>query len=106
MRAIAVTSMRRIESLPSVPTLDESGVPGYDFSSWIGLLGPARLPRDIVDKLNAETIKAITDPGLRKKMVDLGLDMPVQTPEQFARFIRNDTATAAKVIRTARIQPE
>jgi tripartite-type tricarboxylate transporter receptor subunit TctC len=106
MRAIAVTSMRRIESLPDVPTLNESGVPGYDFSSWIGLLGPAKLPRDIVMRLHDEAMKAITDPVLKKKMVDLGLDMPGGTPEQFAKFISQDTATAAKVIQAAQVQPE
>lgn len=106
MRAIAVTSMRRIESLPNVPTLNESGVPGYDFSSWIGLLGPANLPRDIVTKINGEIIKAIMNPALKRKLIDLGLDMPGGTPEGFAKFISEDTVTAAKVIKTAKIQPE
>jgi len=106
MRAIAVTSMRRVESLPDVPTLDESGVRGYDFSSWIGFLGPANLPRDIVMKVHGETAKALADPTLKKKMLDLGLAMPGGTPEQFARFISDDTATAAKVIKAAKVQPE
>ena len=106
MRAIAITSMRRIASLPAVPTLHESGVPGYDFSSWIGLLGPANLPREIVLKLHGEATKAMADPVLQKKLLDLGLDMPGGTPEQFAQFIRQDTATAARVIKAARVQPE
>jgi tripartite-type tricarboxylate transporter receptor subunit TctC len=106
MRPIAVTSMRRVESLPDVPTLNESGVRGYDFSSWIGFLGPANLPRDIVLKLHGETMKALADPVLKKKMLDLGLAMPGGTPEQFAKFISEDTATAAKVIKAAKVQPE
>jgi tripartite-type tricarboxylate transporter receptor subunit TctC len=106
MRAIAITSMRRIESIPDVPTLNESGVRGYDFSSWIGLLGPANLPRGIVTKLHGETTKAITDPALKKKLLDLGLEIRGGTPEQFATFIKQDIATTAKIIRAANVQPE
>jgi tripartite-type tricarboxylate transporter receptor subunit TctC len=106
MRAIAITSMRRMESLPDVPTLNESGVKGYDFSSWIGLLGPANLPRSIVTKLHGETTKALVDPGLRKKLVDLGLDALRGTPEQFGAFIKKDIATTAKIIKAANVQPE
>ncbi len=106
MRALATTSLRRVPSLPEVPTLDESGVPGYDFSSWIGLLGPANLPREIVSRLHAETLKALADPVLKKQMFDLGLDSPPNTPEQFAKFIARDIATAGRVIAAARITPE
>jgi tripartite-type tricarboxylate transporter receptor subunit TctC len=98
--------MRRIESIPDVPTLNESGVRGYDFSSWIGLLGPANLPRGIVTKLHGETTKAITDPALKKKLLDLGLEIRGGTPEQFATFIKQDIATTAKIIRAANVQPE
>jgi tripartite-type tricarboxylate transporter receptor subunit TctC len=106
MRAIAITSMRRMESMPDVPTLNESGVKGYDFSSWIGLLGPANLPRSIVTKLHGETAKAIADRGLRKKLVDLGLDVLAGTPEEFGAFIKKDIATTAKIIKAANVQPE
>jgi len=106
MRAIAITSMRRIASIPDVPTLNESGVRGYDFSSWIGLLGPANLPQGIVTKLHGETTKAIADPALNKKLLDLGLDMPGGTPAQFASFLKQDIATTAKIIKAAKIQPE
>jgi tripartite-type tricarboxylate transporter receptor subunit TctC len=106
MRAIAITSMRRIESIPDVPTLNESGVRGYDFSSWIGLLGPANLPRAIVTKLHGETTKAIADPVLKKKLLDLGLEIRGGTPEQFAGFIKQDIETTAKIIKAAKVQPE
>jgi len=106
MRAIAITSMRRIATLPEVPTLNESGVPGYDFSSWIGLLGPANLPQGIVMKLHSEATNAMADPVLKKKLLDLGLDIPGGTPEQFSRFIAQDIATATKVIKSAKIQAE
>jgi tripartite-type tricarboxylate transporter receptor subunit TctC len=107
MRAIAVTSMRRVEALPDVPTLNESGVRGYDYSSWIGLLGPAHLPRDIVMKLNAESAKTVAEPAFRKKLIELGLDLPpAATPEQFAKFIGQDIALNAKIIKQAQVQPE
>jgi tripartite-type tricarboxylate transporter receptor subunit TctC len=107
MRAIAVTSTRRVESLPNVPTLDESGVRGYDYSSWIGLLGPAHLPREITSKLNAEAARAVAEPSLHKKLLELGLDVPpAGTTEQFAKFIAQDIALNAKVIKQAKVQPE
>lgn len=107
MRAIAVTSTRRVESLPDVPTLDESGVRGYDYSSWIGLLGPAHLPRDITQKLNAESARAVAEPAMRKRLLELGLEIPpAATPEQFAKFIGQDIELNAKVIKAARVQPE
>src|SRR5207302_10119940 len=106
MRAIAITSMRRIESIPDVPTLNESGVRGYDFSSWIGLLGPANVPRAIVTKLHGEITKAIAEPVLKKKLLELGLDIRGGTPEQFADFIKHDIATTAKIIKAAKVQPE
>ncbi len=107
MRALAVTSMRRVESIPDVPTLNESGVRSYDFSSWIGLLGPANLPRDIVTKLHGETMKVVAEPAMKKKLFDLGVSIPpAETPEKFAKFIAQDTATTAKVIKAAKVQPE
>lgn len=106
MRGIAITSLRRIPSLPDIPTLDESGVRGYNFSGWIGLLGPANLPRELVSRLHGETVKALADPALNRKMVDLGLVMTPNTPEQFAKFIVQDIATTAKVVKAAKVQPE
>jgi tripartite-type tricarboxylate transporter receptor subunit TctC len=107
MRAIAVTSMRRVESLPDVPTLNESGVRGYDYSSWIGLLGPAHLPREITAKLSAESARAVAEPVLHKKLIELGLDVPpAGTPEQFAKFIAQDIVLNAKIIKQAKVQPE
>jgi tripartite-type tricarboxylate transporter receptor subunit TctC len=107
MRALAVTSTRRVESLPSVPTLNESGVRGYDYSSWIGLLGPAHLPREITVKLNVEAARAVNEPALRKKLIELGVEVPPATSaEQFGKFISDDIALNAKVIKAARVQPE
>jgi tripartite-type tricarboxylate transporter receptor subunit TctC len=107
MRALAVTSTRRIESIPDVRTLNESGVKGYDFSSWIGLLGPASLPKPIVAKLHDEATKAVNDPGLKKKLLDLGVLIPApMTPDQFGAFIKQDTAMTARIVKAANVQPE
>lgn len=105
VRGIALTSLKRIESLPDVPTLNESGLKGFELSGWIGLLGPAGLPRPIVTLLNAETNKAVTGP-LRKQLIDLGLGLDPGTPEQFAAFIKEDTARIAKVVKAAKIEPQ
>lgn len=106
LRAIALTSIRRNESLPGVPTLNETGVRGYDFGGYAALLGPAKMPRELVMKLNAEVQKALTDPAVRKKFVDLGLDVPGGTPEQFAEFMKQDMETCAKIVAAAKIQPQ
>jgi tripartite-type tricarboxylate transporter receptor subunit TctC len=105
VRGIALTSLKRIESLPDVPTLNESGLKGFELSGWIGLLGPANLPRPLVMQLNAETNKAVTGP-LRKQLIDLGLGLDPGTPEQFAAFIKEDTARIAKVVKAAKIEPQ
>lgn len=105
VRPIAVTSITRVESLPDVPTLNESGVTGFDFSGWIALLGPANMPREIVKQLNAEANKAISGP-LRKPLIDLGLGIAGGTPEQFAAFIKEDTAKIAKIVKAAKIPPQ
>lgn len=105
VRPIALTSLNRIESLPDVPTLHESGVTGFELSGWIGLLGPANLPRDIVTQLNTRVNEAVGGP-LRKPLVDLGLAPSPGTPEQFAAFIREDTAKIAKIVKAANIPPQ
>jgi tripartite-type tricarboxylate transporter receptor subunit TctC len=106
VRPIAVTFSRRTESLPTVPTLDESGLPGYDFGGYIGLLGPAKMPRDLVMKLNGEVSKATTNAAVRKQLIEMGLDVPGGTPEQFAEFIRQDIAKCAKIVAAAKIAPQ
>jgi tripartite-type tricarboxylate transporter receptor subunit TctC len=106
VRAIAVTSRRRVESLPGVPTVHESAVPNYEFGGWAGLLGPAKLPRELVLKLNSEAQKALFDPAVRRKLIDLGLDVPGGTPEQFGEFIKQDADKCAKIVAAAKIEPQ
>jgi tripartite-type tricarboxylate transporter receptor subunit TctC len=99
MRAIAVTSAKRIDDLPQVPTIAESGYKGFEATTWFGVLGPANLPKDVVAKLNADINKALKDPELGKKLGDQGATVAGSTPDQFARYIRDETVRWGKVVK-------
>ena len=101
LRAIAVTSARRSSIAPEIPTIAESGVPGYDTSGWFGIVAPAGTPRGIVERLNAETVKGITTPESRERLGTLGGDVVANTVGEFAAFIRADHAKWAKVVAAA-----
>jgi len=90
LRALAVTTAQRNHSYPDIPTAIESGVSGYDFSSWGGVFAPARTPRAIVQKLNAEIAAALTSTDLRKRFADMGLVAKESTPEEFGRFLQSE----------------
>ncbi len=106
VRALAVTSAKRLAILPDVPTVAESGVPGFVFHSWYGLWGPANLPRPIVERLNAAITRWVTSPDVRAQFEQLGYATQIGTPEDFARFVRDDSARSAKIIRDAGIKAE
>jgi tripartite-type tricarboxylate transporter receptor subunit TctC len=99
MRAIAVTSAKRVGDLPEVPTIAESGYKGFEAVTWFGILGPANLPKDIVAKLNADIGKALKDPELKKQFDAQGADILGGTPEQFARLIRDDITRWGTVVK-------
>jgi tripartite-type tricarboxylate transporter receptor subunit TctC len=99
MRAIAVTSQKRVDDLPQVPTIAESGYKGFEAVTWFGILGPANLPKDIVTKLNADINKALKDPELMKKLGDQGADVAGSTPDQFAKLIRDDIGRWGKIVK-------
>lgn len=99
LRALAVTSAKRVDDLPNVPTINESGFQGFDAVTWFGLLAPAGTPKDIIVKLNAEFNKALQNPELRKKLGDEGADAAGGSPEQFAALIRDDIPRWGKVVR-------
>ena len=105
IRGIAVTSLKRSSALPELPTMDESGLKGFELLGWIGLLGPAGTPREIVDRLNAEINKMLAG-DIRPRLTDLGLDAVGGTPEQFAAFIRQDIAKYVKIVKVAGIAPQ
>ena len=99
LRPLAVTTAKRSPELPDVPTIAEAGVPGYEATSWFGLLAPAATPPEIVNKIDAALIKIYANPELRKKIADQGAEPVVEKPEQFAAFIKAETAKWGKVVR-------
>ncbi|MDQ6916246.1 MAG: tripartite tricarboxylate transporter substrate binding protein [Pseudomonadota bacterium] len=106
VRALAVTSTRRLSVLPDVPTVAESGVPGFEFHSWYGLWGPAHMPQPVVERLNAEINRWIASPEVRAQFEQLGYETQAGTPADFARFVRDDSARASKIIRDGGIKAE
>ena len=106
VRAIAVTSARRNNALPDVPTMAESGLPGYEVVGWMGLMGPTNLPRPIVDKLNAAVAQVLADKAFEERLESLGLDPERSTPEAFQALIRKDYEFWGKVVKEANIQRE
>ena len=99
MRAIVVTSLKRADDLPQVPTIAESGFKGFEAVTWFGLLGPANLPKDITAKLNADINKALKDPDLQKRLGDQGADIAGSTPEGFGKLIRDEIARWSPIVK-------
>jgi len=103
LRALALTGSKRSETLPDLPTVAESGLPGYEAVGWFGLLAPAATPREIVAKISADANRVLGEREVREKMLGLGADPSGDTPEEFARFIRDDQAKWGKLMREAGI---
>jgi tripartite-type tricarboxylate transporter receptor subunit TctC len=99
LRPLAVTSANRVDDLPNVPTINESGYKGFDAVTWFGFLAPAGTPKDVVTKLNTEFNKALQQPDLRKKLGDEGADAVGGTPEQFAALIKEEIPRWGKVVK-------
>ena len=105
LRAVAIGSMKRFSAIPNVPTFDESGLKGYEATTWFGLMAPIKTPRDIVARLNAEVGKILASADLQSRFVNEGLEPIGGSQEDFARFIRDETTKYAKVIKAAGIKP-
>ena len=104
LRALAVTSAKRSALLPNVPTLNESGVPGFEATAWYGVVAPANVPRDIIAKLNEGMLKAIRMPDVKQRLDEMGSDPVAGTPEQFGTLIRNETSKWGAVIKAAKVK--
>jgi tripartite-type tricarboxylate transporter receptor subunit TctC len=98
LRQVAVTSARRFAPLPEVPTVAEAGYPEIDITSWWGLLGPAGLPKDVVARLHAETLKALNTAEMKKRLAEQGAEVVTDTPEQFAAYIRTEIAKWGRIV--------
>ena len=103
LRALAVTTAVRASQLPSVPTMQEAGLPDYDVSSWYGVCGPAGTPPALLDRLNADINAVLRMPDVRQRLEELAIGGPATTREEFDQFIRAEIAKWAKVIKDAAI---
>jgi tripartite-type tricarboxylate transporter receptor subunit TctC len=103
LKALALTGSKRSETLPDLPTVAESGLPGYEAVGWFGLLAPAATPRATVAKASADVNRVLAEREVREKMLGLGADPSGDTPEEFARFIRGDQAKWSKLMKEAGI---
>ena len=106
LRAIGVTSAARSAAAPNIPTIAESGLPGFETTSWFALLAPAGLPRDVLARINAETLRVMALPDVREKLATLGLDLATGTPEALASHIQVETAKWARVVKESGAKPD
>ncbi len=106
LRPLAVSTPKRSPQLPEVPTTGEAGVKGADSPLWFGVWGPAALPKDIVQKISADVRKALQDPAVKEKLRSLGNDTLDMSPEEFAKFVREELETYAAVVKAAGIKPQ
>lgn len=105
LRAFGVTSAKRASALPEVPTISEAGVPGYEYSTWYGILVPAGTPRAIVEKLNKTTVGLLNSPDTKQKYLAQGMDPIPSTSAEYTARLKSETEKWTKVVRAANIQP-
>jgi tripartite-type tricarboxylate transporter receptor subunit TctC len=106
LRAIATTGPKRSPAAPDIPTIAESGVPGYEVTTFYGLSAPAKTPRAIIERLHNATVRALKSPEVRERLQGLGAEPVGNTPEQYSAFIQSEIAKWAKVIKAAGIKAE
>jgi tripartite-type tricarboxylate transporter receptor subunit TctC len=104
LRALAVTSEKRFSILPDIPTVTEGGVPGFDMSTWWGLVAPAAVSKDIIARLQGETVKLLRQNDVKEKIAFAGADTVGNTPDQFGAFIRSETDKYARIVKAANIK--
>lgn len=104
LRPIAVTSEKRTALMPGVPTVNESGLKGFDLSTWWGLVAPAAVSKEVIARLHEETVRALRLPGVRELIASNGADTVGNSPAEFASFIRNERAKYARIIKEANVK--
>ena len=104
IRTLAIGSARRSSAMPDLPTMQEAGVPGFDYSAWAGFLAPAGTPAPIIQKLNADLTRVLNLPEVREKLGTLGFEISPGTPAEFGELIRREMAKVAKVVKQAGIK--
>jgi len=106
LKALAVTSTRRISAAPEVPTFAEAGMPGYESIGWFGAVAPANTPAEIINRLHGEIVAALAVPEVRERVLASGVEPLTSTPQEFAGFIRDEARKWAQVIKTAKVKIE
>ena len=106
LRAIAIGSLKRFVAIPDVPTFDESGLKGYEATTWFGLMAPVKTPKEIVARWNTEVDKILASPDLKSRFLNDGLEAMGGSQEEFARFIRVEIDKYAKVVKSSGMQPQ
>ena len=106
LRAIAIGSLKRFPAIPGVPTIDESGLKGYEATTWFGLMAPVKTPKEIVTRFNAEVGKIQAGIEVRDRFINEGIEPVGGTPEQFLAFIRDEIDKYAKVVKAASLKSE
>jgi tripartite-type tricarboxylate transporter receptor subunit TctC len=106
LRGIAIGSLKRFPALPNIPTFDESGLKGYEASTWFGLMAPVKTPRDIVNRVSMETDKVLKSVDIRQRFMVEGLEPMGGTPESFTTFVKSEIDKYAKVVKAAAIKQQ
>lgn len=106
LRAIAIGSLKRFSAIPEVPTFDESGLKGYEATTWFGLMAPIKTPKDIVDRWNTEVGKILASPDLRRRFLNDGLEPMGGTQEEFGRFVRVEIEKYARLVKASGMKPQ
>ncbi len=104
VRALAVAGSKRFEGMPDLPTMSEAGLKGFEVNNWYGLFAPAGTAKDIIARANAETVRALAAPDVKKRLMDAGIIATSSSPEGFSNYIRAETAKWGKVIKDANIK--
>jgi tripartite-type tricarboxylate transporter receptor subunit TctC len=106
LRAVAIGSLKRFSAIPEVPTFDESGLKGYEATTWFGLMAPIKTPKDIVDRWNTEVGKILASPDLSRRFLNDGLEPMGGTQEEFGRFIRVEIEKYARLVKASGMKPQ
>jgi tripartite-type tricarboxylate transporter receptor subunit TctC len=106
LRGIAVTTARRSPATPELPTVAETGVAGYEAGSWYGLSAPAGTPKDIVARLNTESVKLLKLPDVKDRLDGAGFEVVTSTPEEYAVFMRNEIAKWGKIVKATGLRAD
>jgi len=104
--ALGISSAKRSSLLPNVPTIAESGLPGFDYNLWVGMFAPAGTPADVVDKINRDVQRVLAMPDVKERMASLGAEPMPMSPAEFDRFVRSEMDDAAKVVKAAGIKAQ